>query len=182
LIEQLQNAAYAGRIKFRALKSSEYPADEHEDIDNLYFRQERSFRWVWDQIWSCKQSDYSNDVPGLPNLTEDWHDVHLDREAFVLLLRDMDVSVKQNPDADVQGERKTFRTGAAGRPTSKHLVLKIAQRQLDAWDYPEKLTTFSEQLAAELKATEPEAAPMTAKTVRNVISELWRTHPSRHPK
>jgi len=52
----------------------------------------------------------------------------------------------------------------------------MAQRRLDAGDYPENLTMFSEQLAAELKATVPEAAPMTAKTMRNnaELRELWR--------
>jgi hypothetical protein len=170
LLERLNSAAYAGRIKFRALKiGKKYAADGHKDIEPLYFSQQRGFEWYCDTIWSRdpNESDHS---------TEDWHDVHLDREQFEALLRDMDVSVTQGPDAHVQRERKTFRTGAAGRSTSIHLVLKMAQRRLDAGDYPESLTMFCEQLAAELKATEPEAAPMTAKTMRNSakLRELWR--------
>ena len=169
LLERLNGAAYAGRIKFRALKiGKKYAADGHKDIDPLYFGQQRGFEWYCDTIRSrdCESDDS----------TEDWHDVHLDREQFEAWLREIGVSVTQSPDADVQGERKIFRTGAAGRSTSIHLVLKMAQRRLAAGDYPESLSTFSEQLAAELKTTEPEAAPMTAKTMRNnaELRELWR--------
>ena len=52
LLERLHSAAYAGRIKFRALKNGEYPADGHKDIDALYFRQQRGFEWDCDRIWS----------------------------------------------------------------------------------------------------------------------------------
>jgi len=169
LFERLNSAAYAGRIKFRALKNGENPADGHQVIDPLYFRQQRGFRWYCDRIWSRdpSESDHS---------TEDWYDVHLDRQQFESLLQEWGVSVQQNLDAEVPGERTTLRTGAAGHPTSIHFVLKMAQRRLDAGDYPENLTMFSEQLAAELKATVPEAAPMTAKTMRNnaELRELWR--------
>ena len=43
LFERLNSAAYAGRIKFRALKNGENPADGHKGIDPLYFRQQRGF-------------------------------------------------------------------------------------------------------------------------------------------
>ena len=167
-LERLNWAAYAGRIKFRALKiGKKYAADGHTDIDPLYFSQQRGFEWYCDRIWS-------RDLSELDHSTEDWHDVHLDRGQFEAWLRDMDVSVTQSPDADVQGERKTFRTGAAGRPESMHFVLKMAQRRLGAGDYPETLTAFCEQLAAELKVTEPEVMPVTARqcgTVPN--SEIY---------
>ncbi len=174
LFERLNSAAYAGRIKFRALKNVENPADGHQVIDPLYFRQQRGFDWECDRIWSRDpESDHS---------TEDWYDVHLGREQFESLLQEWGVSVRQSPDAaDVEGGRKTYRTGAAGRPTSIFFVQKIAQRRLDAGDYPESLTTFSEQLAAELKDTEPEATPVTPKTIRNnaKVRELWRRRPPR---
>ncbi len=136
LLERLNSAAYAGRIKFRALKNGENPADGHKGIDPLYFRQQRGFEWYCDRIWSRDHS------------TEDWYDVHLDRQQFESLLQEWGVSVQQSPDAaDVEGGRKTYRTGAAGHPTSIHLVMKVARRRLDAGDYPEFLTTFSEELA-----------------------------------
>ena len=106
----------------------------------------------------------------------DWWDVHLDREGFEALLRDMGVSVVQSLDADAPGKLKTSMTGGPGRPTSKHFVLKRARRRLDACDYPPTLAMFSRELADELRREEPDAAPMTAKTVANAIREVWHAH------
>jgi hypothetical protein len=104
----------------------------------------------------------------------DWRDVHVDREDFEALLRDMGVSVQQSSEADAPGKRKTFTTGTPGRPASKHLVLPMAQRKLDDGDCPNTLIEFSRQLAKELRVAEPEAAPMTPKTISNVIRKLWQ--------
>ena len=41
LIERLHSAAYAGRIKFRALKNGDNHADGHRVIDPLYFSEPR---------------------------------------------------------------------------------------------------------------------------------------------
>jgi hypothetical protein len=168
LLEQLHRAAYAGRVKFRAIKEFGDPADGYKDIDPLYFYINPLFNWPEDVIV------HREDESSTP-----WYFVHLDREDFASLLRDMGVSVQQSLDPDVKGERKTFRTGVAGRPTSKHLVRTEAQRRLDTGDYPESLAAFSEQLAAWLEVAEPEAAPMTAKTIQNNLRELWR---SKRPK
>lgn len=174
LIERLHSAAYAGRIKFRGLRNGGDPADGHKDIDRLYFSESRGLRWYADEIWS---RDLSPDHPEFksrpPFFTMDWRDVHVDREDFEALLREMGVSVQQNPDADAPGKRKTFATGTPGRPTSKHLVLPMAQRKLDDGDCPNTLIEFSRQLAEELRVAEPEAAPMTPKTISNVIRKLW---------
>jgi hypothetical protein len=86
----------------------------------------------------------------------------------------MGVSIRQSPDADAPGNRKTFTTGTPGRPTSKHLVLPMAQRKLNDGDYPKTLIGFSRQLAEELRIAEPAAAPMTPKTISNVIRKLWQ--------
>jgi len=163
LVERLQSAAYAGRIKFRALKNGEYPAGGHKDIDPLYFSQQRGFRWVCDEIWS-----HPSLVSEPPHFAEDWHDVHLDREQFEALLRDMGVSFERS--------LTTFTTGAPGRPSSGHLVKPMAQRKLDDGYRPKNLTVFSEELAKELRIAYPGAAPMKAKTIRNVIRELWHEH------
>ncbi len=165
LLERLHGAAYAGRVKFRAIQENEDPADGYKDIDPLYFYIKPSFHWSQDVIVHLEN-----------DLSTPWYFVHLDREQFVALLRDMGVSVKQGPEPDPQGERKTYRTGGAGRPTSIHFVLKMAQRRLDTADYPDTFRAFSELLAAELKATEPEATPMQPKTMRNnaELRDLWR--------
>src|SRR6267378_1410116 len=49
LIERLHYAAYAGRIKFRALKNVDSHADGHKNIDPLYFSEPRGFRWDCDE-------------------------------------------------------------------------------------------------------------------------------------
>ena len=163
LLDRLHHAVYAGRVKFRALQEGDDPATGYKDIEPLYFYINPLFHWSQDVI---VHQDSESSTP--------WYFVHLDREDFVSLLRDMGVSVQQSPDPDVSGKQKAFRTGAAGRPTSKHLILKEAQRWLDAGEYPKTLAAFSEELAIWLKGAEPEAAPMTAKTIKNAIGPLWR--------
>jgi hypothetical protein len=174
LVERLHSAAYAGRIKFRGLKNGGDDADGYKDIDRLYFSESRGLRWDADEIW-CH--DLSRDHPKFksrpPFFTMDWHHVHIDREHFEALLREMGVSVQQIPETDAPGKQKTFTTGAPGRPTSKHLVKLMAQRKLDEGYRPESLAAFSRQLAKELAVAEPAAAPMTPKTVGNAIRELW---------
>jgi hypothetical protein len=176
LIERLHSAAYAGRIKFRALKNGDNHADGHKDIDHLYFSEERGFRWDLDEIWVRDLSPERPKFKPHRAFRMDWHDVHLDREDFEALLRDMGISVLQSLDAVAPGKLKTFKTGGPGRPTSKHFVLGKARCRLDAGDYPSKLSVFSRELADALRNEEPDAAPMTAKTVANAIRQLWNEH------
>jgi hypothetical protein len=176
LTERLHSAAYAGRIKFRGLKNGDNPADGHRVIDPLYFSEPRGLRWGSDEIWVRDLSPRHPKFKSQPPFTLDWRDVHLDREDFEALLQAMGVSVVQSLDADAPGKLKTSRTGGPGRPTSKHFVLKRARRRLDAGDYPSKLSMFSRELADALRNEEPDAAPMTAKTVANAIRQLWNEH------
>jgi hypothetical protein len=176
LIERLHSAAYAGRIKFRGLKNGDKHSDGHRVIDPLYFSEPRGVRWGSDEIWVRDLSPRHPKFKSQPPFTLDWRDVHLDREDFEALLQAMGVSVVQSLDADAPGKLKTSRTGGPGRPTSKHFVLKRARRRLDAGDYPSKLSMFSRELADALRNEEPDAAPMTAKTVANAIRQLWNEH------
>ena len=173
LIERLHSAAYAGRIKFRALKNGDSHADGHRVIDPLYFSEPRGLRWASDEIWFRDLSPEHPEFKPHRALKMDWHHVHLDRNTFEELLQSMGVSIVQRPDAEPLGKRKTLTTGMPGRPTSKHLVLERARRRLDAGDHPPSLTMFSRELACALAREEPDAAPMTAKTVSNAIRELW---------
>lgn len=160
----MYSAAYAGRVKFRAVPEGEDPADGSKDIDPLYFYTKPFFNWPQDVIVRLEDE-----------LSTPWYFVHLDREDFASLLRDMGVSVK-SAGADVQGERKTSGTGLAGRPTSIHLVLPLARSRLDAGDYPNTITEFSKQLAETLAKNEPRAHRMTPKAIRHnpELRELWR--------
>ena len=84
MLDKLREAAYAGRVKFRAQKSDE---DDFKDIDPLYFQHMPEFNWWHDEIF--RREDVSSPV---------WHFVHLDREQFVSLLEDIGVSVQQHPN------------------------------------------------------------------------------------
>lgn len=161
LIKQLQSAAYAGHVRFRALKNGDNYADGHKDIDHLYFSEPRRLRWANDEIWSRGR---------------DWRDVHLDREGFEALLQAMGASVQHRSDAHVTGDRKIYTTGLAGRPSSLTLILPIARDRLDAGDYPDTKTKFAEQLAEHFAKTEPLAPRISAKTLRQnpELGELWR--------
>jgi hypothetical protein len=179
LIERLHEAAYAGRIKLRALKNGDNHADGHKNIDHLYFSEERGLRWDLDEIWVRGLSPEHPKFKSHRSFTWDWRDVHLDREGFEALLQAMGVSVQQGSDADVPGDQEIYTTGLAGRPTSIRLVLPMARDRLNAGDYPDTQKTFSEQLAADLAKAEPRAPRMSAKAIRNnpEFRELWRRKP-----
>jgi len=182
LIERLHRAAYAGQLKLRALRNGDNHADGHKDIDPLYFSEPRGLRWQCDEIWVGDLSPEHPKFKSQRSFTRDWRDVHLDREGFEALLRDMGVSVVQRPDADAPGKRKTLTTGMPGRPTSKHLILEIARRRLDAGNSPPTLAAFSRELADALAIEEPGAALMTPKTVSNAVRRLWHAHQKKPPK
>jgi hypothetical protein len=173
LTRKLQSAAYAGRIKFRALKNGDNHADGHKDIHRLYFSEERGFRWDRDEIWV---GDVSPERPKFVTqraFRMDWRDVHLDREDFEALLRSMGVTVMQGLDTDAPGKRKTLKTGMPGRPTSKHLVLEMARRRLEGGNLPSSLIAFSQELAEALPIEHQGVPPVTAKTVSNAIRKVW---------
>jgi hypothetical protein len=179
LLERLREAAYAGRIKFRAIKEGEDPANGYRAIDPLYFYVKPVFNWSQDVIFN--REDESATV---------WYFVHLDREQFASLLREMGVLVQQNLDADVQqnldagvpadlNSQTTYDTGLPGRRSSKHLFLPEAQRRRDAGGCPETLGEFAEQLLDWLKRAHPFAAQPTIKTIKNHIGGLFRAYQKR---
>jgi hypothetical protein len=180
LIGQLHSAAYAGRIKFRALKHGDSHTDGHKDIDHLNFSEPRGLRWDLNEIWVRGLSSQHPKFKSHRSFTRDWRDVHLDREEFEDLLRNMGVSVQQSSYADGPGNQKIFKSGLAGRPTSINLVLPIALSRLNAGEYPDTQIKFSEQLAEHLAKAEPQAPRMTPKAIRNnpEFRELWRRRKS----
>ena len=166
LLERLHAAAYAGRIKFTAIKEYGDPADGFEDINRLYFYVKPFFNWQQDVIL------HREDESSTP-----WYFVHLDREQFASLLRDMDIAAQQDQDADL-----TSRTGFPGRPTStpKHFIMVEAQRQFDAEDLPKTITAFSKELAEWWKLAHPSAAQPTPRSIENAIRDLWHAHAKAH--
>jgi hypothetical protein len=177
LLRELYNAAQTGRIRFRAIKIGD---SKYQEIDCSYFGTRFEFDWNKNEIQSWGLADEQMGLEG-EVLGVDWHDVYLDRQQFSLLLSDLGVSVDEtrNPQTlgvDAPKDGRTYKTGAAGRPTSMHFALRIAQQLLDAEDCPNTKTAFSEQVAAKLKDTYPEAAQVKPKTIRNNpdFNELWR--------
>jgi hypothetical protein len=166
LLGRLQSAAYAGRIKLRALKKGETHLDGHKEIDPLYFGVGRGFDWHNDKILN---QDFDDPV-GEPR--EDWHDVHLDREGFEALLREMGLSVQRK-------SQTTFKTGYPGRTTARHAVLELAQQRFERGDVPPTIAEFARQLADELKSKYPQAPSTTPKTIANHIRSLFNAHQAR---
>jgi hypothetical protein len=165
LEKELLAAAIAGKVRFHGLKAED---NKYQEIDPRYFstRHHIDFNWSRNLI-RCRR------VP-------EWHNVHLDREQYASLLNDMRVSVEPPPDLDVQGKRKSSNTGSPGRPTSRHLVENEVRRRLNAGEDPESLAALSRELAAWLRETEPEMAPMKPRSVENAIRPLLRAHQKHH--
>jgi hypothetical protein len=154
LLPRLQEAAYAGRIKFRALREGDDPANGYTTIDPRYFYVRPHFHWSQDTIL------HQNNDASIP-----WYFVHLDREGFAALVQEIGASVP------------IYKTGAPGRPTSKHLVEQEAKRRLDAGEIPKTLAEFSRQLAEWHRTTHPSAPQMVAHTIENSIRGMWNSHP-----
>ena len=141
LLERLHQAARAGQVRFRALKIGD---NKYQEIDPLYFGTRRELNWNKNQILSYGPVDEQQCKPVYDGeecgevLGVEWYDVHLDREQFASLLREMGVSVEQNLDPGapqyLDADRptdlsslETSGTGLAGRPTSIQFVLPMAQ-------------------------------------------------------
>ncbi|MGO9055928.1 MAG: hypothetical protein ACLQU2_00855 [Candidatus Binataceae bacterium] len=167
LLEALRKAAYAGDLKFRAIKDYGNLADGPQDINRFYFRYRPSFNWPQDEI-----SYLEDESPTV------WSCVHLECEQFASLLTSMGYSVRQNPTVE-------RRTGFASRPPTmnhpaiKQFVLERARNRLDAGDYPKTQEEFSEQLAKEVEKAFPKGPVPKPKTIRNnpEFRDLWIKRP-----
>ena len=165
LLEALREAAYAGRVKFRAIKDYGPLADGLKDIETICFYYEPSFNWPQDEISSAAE-----ETPTV------WCCVHLDREQFASLLTGMGYSVRPSSD-DVQAKLSIYKTGLAGRPSAMHLILPMAEARLDAGDCPRTKTELARQLVDQYKKEHPQGPRgVTVKTIRQneEFQELWR--------
>ena len=71
------------------------------------------------------------------------------------------------------------RTGAAGRPSSRHLVFNEYERLDKAGKRSESLAAQAKALSSWLKITHPNLSQMTPKTVENVIRAIYRQNEPR---
>jgi hypothetical protein len=180
VLELLHEAAQAGRIIFRALRVG---INKYQEIDPGYFNKEYSFDWRRNLIQGFASRDEVEDYVGEYDIVPvvEWHDVYLNRNQYASLLKDMGVSVEPSSDSDASDKSKIYNTGLPGRSTAKQLALPIAERRLANGDYPDTKKGFAEQIVDAVRKAEPQAPPMTAKTLTNdpKFSELWRRKPQR---
>jgi hypothetical protein len=198
LLDRLHEAAHAGRVRFYALPA--VGNNKYQEIDPLYFGTRCTLNWNKNEIRSwglvdereCKpiyDGQECDEVLGL-----DWCDVHLDREQFASLLREMGVLVEQKLDQEFQqnadadqptdlSRLETKGTGFVGRPESVRFVLPMAQKRLDAGDYPDTQKEFSELLAEDFAKSSPDAHHPTAKAIRTnpQFAEMCRRRPPKKP-
>ena len=161
LLDRLHKAAHAGRVRFHALPVGN---NTYQEIDPLYFGTRRELNWNRNQILSYGPVDEQQCKPVYDGqecdevLGVEWYDVHLDREQFASLLREMGVLVQQKLDTDVQqnvdadrptdlSSLETSGTGLAGRPKSVQFVLPMAKKRLDAGDYPDSKRNLQNNLS-----------------------------------
>lgn len=67
----------------------------------------------------------------------------------------------------------TYRTGSAGRPTSKHLVEAEFDRRVRQGDLPSSLSQLAAEMVLWLTKTHPSAASMKAGTIANALRVRW---------
>ena len=75
-----------------------------------------------------------------------------------------------------------YRTGAPGRDTSRHIVELEMRRRAGADLLKSSLAAEADELAAWLKEKHPGAAPMGAKSIRNVLGLVFRELNASRPK
>jgi hypothetical protein len=166
VLQELTIAAKAGRIKFWALRVG---SSKYQEIDDSYFNTRFEFDWNENCIQAWCLADEEMGLEG-GGFGIEWHEVYLDRHGFSDLLKQMGVNVSDTTvpatlETDAPANTPTYTTGAAGRPTSMHFALIIAERLLKTEGYPDSKLAFARRLAAELKTEHPLAAPLKPKTM-----------------
>ena len=172
LLERLREAAYAGRIKFRAIKEGEDPASGYRDIDPLYFYIKPSFNWSQDVIFN--REDESATV---------WYFVHLDREQFASLLKESGVTIQDaiSAAAPAASDEATLSIGEAGlhpkaKAGRKSFAVPIRQAVFELMEWHGDLSDddrdWSRQADVEkaVRAKLGDGAPRADSTIREHVS------------
>lgn len=86
--------------------------------------------------------------------------------------------VELPPIEVVAGDVVTYKTGAAGRPTSIPLILREARKRIDANEYFANQKEFFDSLGKWLSEVHPNAAVPSAKTMKNNpdLRTLWQSY------
>lgn len=85
------------------------------------------------------------------------------------------------PNGPLSGPETTYRTGVAGRPTSKDLVKREMQRRAEKGDLSSSLAAEIRKLRDWLKRQHPDAPQLTQSALQNALRDDYRKLKSAHP-
>jgi len=70
-----------------------------------------------------------------------------------------------------------YRTGAPGRPGSRHLVENEIKDRIERGNVEKTLSAQAKVLSEWLRGAHPGAAPMGKAAIENAVREIWKTRP-----
>jgi hypothetical protein len=73
-----------------------------------------------------------------------------------------------------EDERRTYRTGLAGRPSGRHLVKTEMERRASRGELKHSLRAEAKELADWYAASHPQAPPIKDGAIRNSFADLYR--------
>jgi hypothetical protein len=109
---------------------------------------------------------------GLWQMRLDFCDVCYEREQVIRALMLSALTPEQGPDVPAPSAAE-YRSGAAGRPSSRQLVEHEMRARADRGEIKSSLTEEAADLATWLTTAHPTAPPMTSKTIANVTRKTY---------
>ncbi len=177
---RLSEAAFAQRVRFKG-KREDNDTSEHEPIDFGYFSKPRGFCLGDGEIQPMPYPTNDQDIfeHAVTNKVAVWHDVLVHRDDFMTWIIEAYPSCASLIPAGSSSIESLpvletiYRTGASGRPTSKHLVDTELQRRAATGSLLPSLKREAESLEQWLKKEHPDAPRMTAKTIENSFRHFY---------
>lgn len=181
--EQLLEALFEGAV--RAEGVTEYPSapPAYEPPSIEYEEWSPINRVTWSHERCEKREDsyrldiilvrWNDNLIDYYNSDDEWaerHDnkIRLHREDIDNSFPASEKAVSANLDGAAR-EQLTYRTGVAGRPSSKHLASKQMQRRASEGKLCDKLAEEVRELCEWLGKSHPEAPPATPKALENAL-------------
>jgi hypothetical protein len=129
------------------------------------------------RLWADPCTDTIWTEPQLPDgsfnpIDRGYLNVQLDRAQFLKALGKQHTAIEAAPGAAQPGNDLRYRTGAAGRPGSMHLIWHEYERRRDAGLVKASLAEEARCLAEWLKRAHPQAAPNQPRSIENRIRRL----------
>jgi len=191
--KQLLEALFEGAVRAEGVRVYPTVAPEYERPSVEYDEWTPINRGVW----SHERREKHNDTHRLDAIAVHWNEEYieyfdsdgdwaeyddvkirlfrddLDREFLVSEAIMQDDAPRNEPGAEI------YRTGVAGRPTSKHLALQEMRRRADNGARCTSLAEQSREICLWLEQQHPEAPQLMAKTLETSLRhEYWRLRKS----